>query len=217
MLSVVDSMTAPADVSSLTTHDGALGERAGDVSMSVRMVSGMMAGVAESLTRTSNELEGYEGSVSQARQVSGELQERMKKLLAVADKVSLVLTHIEKVALQTRLLAFNATMEAARAGEQGRGFAVVASSVKDLAKQTHDATLEIREAMTAISGAASETSSRSQSLDAALQTITTATHAFISNLKEQAEVSTAACRYVDEAAESVDGIAKELTASPQST
>lgn len=210
-------MTAPADVSSLTTHDGALGERAGDVSMSVRMVSGMMTGVAEALTRTSKELEGYEGAVGQARQVSTELQERMKRLLVVADKVTTVLAHIEKVALQTRLLAFNATMEAARAGEQGRGFAVVASSVKDLAKQTHDATLEIQEAMTAISGAASETSSRSQSLDSALQAITTATHAFISNLKEQAEVSTAACRYVDEAAESVDGIAKELTASPQST
>lgn len=210
-------MTAPADVSSLTTHDGALGERAGDVSMSVRMVSGMMTGVAEALTRTSKELEGYEGDVSKARQVSTELQERMKRLLVVADKVTTVLAHIEKVALQTRLLAFNATMEAARAGEQGRGFAVVASSVKDLAKQTHDATLEIQEAMTAISGAASETSSRSQSLDSALQAITTATHAFISNLKEQAEVSTAACRYVDEAAESVDGIAKELTASPQST
>ncbi|MBM4782786.1 MAG: hypothetical protein GQE15_34345 [Archangiaceae bacterium] len=210
-------MTAPADVSSLTTHDGALGERAGDVSMSVRMVSGMMAGVAESLSRTSKELEGYEGEVSRARNVSGELQERMKKLLVVADKVTLVLTHIEQVALQTRLLAFNATMEAARAGEQGRGFAVVASSVKDLAKQTHDATLEIREAMTAIAGAASETSSRSQSLDTALQTITTATHTFMTNLKEQAEVTTAACRYVDEAAESVDGIAKELTASPQCT
>lgn len=210
-------MTAPADVSSLTTHDAALGERAGDVSMSVRMVSGMMAGVAESLSRTSNQLEGYEGEVSKARQVSAELQERMKQLLAVADQVTTVLAHIERVALQTRLLAFNATMEAARAGAQGRGFAVVASSVKDLAKQTHDATLEIREAMTAISGAASETSSRSQSLDTSLQTITSATHTFIENLKEQAEVSTAACRYVDEAAESVDGIAKALTVSPQFT
>ncbi|MBL8937915.1 MAG: hypothetical protein JNM69_25355, partial [Archangium sp.] len=208
-------MTAPADVSSLTTHDAALGERAGDVSMSVRMVSGMMAGVAESLSRTSNQLEGYEGEVSKARQVSAELQERMKQLLAVADQVTTVLAHIERVALQTRLLAFNATMEAARAGAQGRGFAVVASSVKDLAKQTHDATLEIREAMTAISGAASETSCRSQSLDTSLQTITSATHTFIENLKEQAEVSTAACRYVDEAAESVDGIAKALTVSPQ--
>lgn len=216
MLSAVGSMTAPADVSSLTTHDPALGERAGDVSMSVRMVSGMMAGVSESLSRTSHQLEGYEGEVSKARQVSGELQQRMKRLLVVADQVTLVLSHIERVALQTRLLAFNATMEAARAGEQGRGFAVVASSVKDLAKQTHDATLEIREAMTAISGAASETSGRSQSLDTALENITTATHAFIENLKEQAEVSTAACRYVDEAAESVDGIAKAL-GTPQST
>ncbi|MEJ6006861.1 methyl-accepting chemotaxis protein [Paucibacter sp. AS339] len=48
-------------------------------------------------------------------------------------QVSEAASEITKIALQTRLVAFNASVEARRAGEAGRGFGVVADAVKDLA------------------------------------------------------------------------------------
>ncbi|AMV31349.1 Biofilm dispersion protein BdlA [Pirellula sp. SH-Sr6A] len=54
-----------------------------------------------------------------------------------------VIEVIQELADQTNLLALNATIESARAGEAGRGFAVVASAVKELAKQTGNATKDI--------------------------------------------------------------------------
>lgn len=188
----------------------ALENKASDAAMSVRMVSGMMAGVAESLTTTSRELEGYESHVTTARKVSTVLQDEMKRLLEVADRIATVLSDIEKVALQTRLLAFNATMEAARAGEQGRGFAVVAGSVKDLAHQTQEA----REAIRNIGRAAHTTGDQSRALDGSLESICAATRTFISTLTEQAEVSSAACRYVDDAAGAMDDLTTALKTSP---
>lgn len=50
---------------------------------------------------------------------------------------------ITQIALQTRLVAFNAMVEAKRAGEAGRGFGVVADAVKDLAAQVEASSKQI--------------------------------------------------------------------------
>lgn len=70
--------------------------------------------------------------------------ERVHELGQAADEIGKVTETITDISAQTNLLALNATIEAARAGEAGKGFAVVANEIKDLAKQTADATLEIK-------------------------------------------------------------------------
>ncbi len=58
-------------------------------------------------------------------------------------QVSSAADTITQIALQTRLVAFNASVEAKRAGEAGRGFGVVADAVKDLAAKVEQTSKQI--------------------------------------------------------------------------
>jgi methyl-accepting chemotaxis protein len=59
--------------------------------------------------------------------------------------IGTILSVIDEVAEQTKLLALNATIIAAQAGESGKSFSVVAGEIKNLAKRTGSNTREISE------------------------------------------------------------------------
>ncbi len=59
---------------------------------------------------------------------------------------------ITQIALQTRLVAFNASVEAKRAGEAGRGFGVVADAVKDLAAKVEASSKAIMDTVGRLDG-----------------------------------------------------------------
>jgi len=81
-----------------------------------------------------------EGAVKQAQLTS----EKMVSLGDSAKNIGRVTETITEISEQTNLLALNATIEAARAGEAGKGFAVVANEIKELARQTAAATIDIK-------------------------------------------------------------------------
>ena len=67
-------------------------------------------------------------------------------------QVSAAAQEITQIALQTRLVAFNASVEAKRAGEAGRGFGVVADAVKDLAGKVELSSKAIMGTVAALGG-----------------------------------------------------------------
>ncbi|MDD2466426.1 MAG: methyl-accepting chemotaxis protein [Desulfobulbus sp.] len=109
---------------------------------------GMIASSTEEMIATINEIAHNadaarlisEQAVNQATLAS----RKMESLGDSARNIGRVTEAITEISEQTNLLALNATIEAARAGEAGKGFAVVANEIKELAKQTAAATVDIK-------------------------------------------------------------------------
>ncbi|MDQ6969686.1 MAG: methyl-accepting chemotaxis protein [Mariprofundus sp.] len=84
---------------------------------------------------------------NQAMNDTKEINAMVKRLDDVSRRVESVIKGISNVAVNTRVLAMNATIEAASAGEAGKGFAVVAQEVKELAVESSQAVKNIAEEM----------------------------------------------------------------------
>jgi methyl-accepting chemotaxis protein len=114
------------------------------MSQSVNTVAAAVEEMSASLTEVSK-------NASRGAQVSREAQQNAENTIVnvdnlgqAAQEIGNVIDVIKNIASQTNLLALNATIEAASAGEAGKGFAVVANEVKELAKQSAEATEDIR-------------------------------------------------------------------------
>ncbi len=65
-----------------------------------------------------------------------ELSDSMDKILSLSEEISKINQTVESIAMQTNILALNASVEAARAGAAGKGFSVVAEEVRNLATKS---------------------------------------------------------------------------------
>ncbi|GAB4384958.1 MAG: hypothetical protein Kow00121_49220 [Elainellaceae cyanobacterium] len=90
------------------------------------------------------------------RATVAETAKKVKRLGESSQRISTVVDLISAFAAQTNMLALNASIEASRAGEQGRGFSVVANEVRTLARQSADATEEIKKLVASIQSETNE-------------------------------------------------------------
>ena len=108
----------------------------GTMAIAIEEMTDSLNEVAENTAKASN--------ISQhANERTEEINSKMDALVNASKQIGKVVGVIKDIADQTNMLALNATIEAAGAGEAGKGFAVVAGEVKELAKQSAEATDEI--------------------------------------------------------------------------
>jgi len=117
---------------------------------SVKMVSDAFNNVADSVDDISKSIvvvsehsTDAKNQMSDAGIKAKNTNEIIRRLEAASKQIGKIISVINDIADQTNMLALNAAIEAAGAGEAGKGFMVVANEVKELAKQTADATDEI--------------------------------------------------------------------------
>lgn len=115
------------------------------VSGSVSNVATNIAGINASLSAIGQSCDTVMHNIASADGKVQSTNEIITRLSGASRQIGRIVGVINEIADQTNMLALNAAIEAAGAGDAGKGFTVVANEVKELAKQTAEATSEIAE------------------------------------------------------------------------
>ncbi len=179
----------------------------------------MVAAATEEMTTT---IEGIAEHTVTAREISEKAVDdaqkastKMRNLGASAQNIGKVTETITEISEQTNLLALNATIEAARAGGAGKGFAVVANEIKELARQTADATgeisLRISEIQTDTNGAIAEIAS----IGAIIDDINGIINTIAAAVEQQSTATKEIAGNISMASRSIDKVTKNVQASSE--
>mgnify|MGYP002777713900 CR=1 FL=1 len=175
--------TVAAAVEEMTASIGEVAKSADNASQ--------IAASAASLTRSSNEKVGALG--------------------AAANEIGRVIETIQDIAEQTNLLALNATIEAARAGEAGKGFSVVANEVKDLARQTAEATMDIRKRIERIQASTAESVQAIAAIDQVIAQVSDSSRSIAVAVGEQRSATQEISSNLAQSSRTVESVAKNVT------
>lgn len=167
-------------------------ERADFIVLSSTEILSSMEEISQSL----QELTSAVNEISQRAQDSSSIvkqtvltvdntKSKVEYLKVASIEINEVVNLIDNIAEQTNLLALNASIEAARAGEAGKGFAVVANEVKELARQTQEATKVIAEKISLLQDSSSEVSTGVEEIVNLIKTVEDASTAIASAVEEQ--------------------------------
>jgi len=197
------STAAAAAAEQVSANVGTVANAADEMGSSIREIAGSAIEAAKVADNASNVAQATTMTVTKLGESSAEIGEVIKVITSIAE--------------QTNLLALNATIEAARAGEAGKGFAVVANEVKELAKQTSQATEDIAGKVNAIQGDARAAAQAITEITDVIGQINEIQGAIAAAVEEQSVTTAEISRSVKEAAVGATGIAENVAGVARAT
>ena len=144
----------------------------------------------------------------------------MDRISGSARRIADITGVIDGLAFQTNLLALNAAVEAARAGEDGRGFAVVAGEVRRLARQSADASREIKQLIQASTAQVDQGAELVQAAGGAMRQLQAGIRdvsATVGDIRSRAAVQGAGLREINAAVNEVDALTQQNAAMVEET
>lgn len=177
------------------------------------------AGVAAAATEEmSSSIQEISTSTSSGAAVAGEtvfaaktVSQSIAKLAESTQDIGGVVALITTIAGQTNLLALNATIEAARAGEAGKGFAVVATEVKELARETSEATDRITAIIGGLTADSDGATESIETISALIDRISEANSNTAHAIQQQSLATDEISRSVNEVAAAAAGTTADAT------
>jgi len=174
----------------------------------------MVSAAAEEMTSTINEISTNTAKTStmaaDASSKADQASQRVDELGKSAQEISKVTETITEISEQTNLLALNATIEAARAGEAGKGFAVVANEIKELAKQTAEATLEIKNNIEGVQVATSNTVKEINEVSVIIKDVNEMSSTVASAVEEQSATTQEIAGNVAQASQGIQEVTENI-------
>lgn len=136
--------------------------------------------------------------------------EKVDELGNAAMEIGKVTEAITEISEQTNLLALNATIEAARAGEAGKGFAVVANEIKDLAKQTAEATGEIKSRVDSIQNSTNATVGQIEQITSVINEVDKIVATIVTAVEEQSATTAEIAENISQASIGIQEVTENV-------
>ena len=180
------TQTVATAAEEMSTNMNSVAAASEEASTNVNMVATATEEMSSTISEISANTEEASNIATHAVEQAANASAKVDVLGEAAVKISKVTEVISDISAQTNLLALNATIEAARAGEAGKGFAVVANEIKELARQTSEATQQIKLQIEGIQNSTDETVTEIREITEVINKVNEIVSTIASAIEEQA-------------------------------
>jgi methyl-accepting chemotaxis protein len=204
------SNTVASATEQATANVNNISAAAEEMSTEVSTVATAIEEMSSSLNEVSKNCQKESQIASNANNQAKSTRDMMERLGVSSKEIGKVIDVINDIADQTNLLALNATIEAASAGEAGKGFAVVANEVKELAKQTAQATEQIGKQIEEMQNNTTGAVTAIEDITKIIEEINTISHTIVSAVEQQSATVNEISKSIGGASQAATEIAKNV-------